>query len=79
MHRSMAVLQLGTSRAIVQIAASVLLFAPVSFAVAPEHIPGTFINRHSENAGRIGPLRGFLPRALSNACPRAVVRSPAYA
>ncbi|MBB5445144.1 hypothetical protein HDG38_003773 [Paraburkholderia sp. WSM4177] len=38
----------------------------------PQHRPARLINRHSEDPGRLGPLRGFLPRGLFNACPHAL-------
>lgn len=62
---------LRIARDIVSIAAATPRWAPESPAADPQHRPFTPINRHSEDAGRIGPARGFLPRGLFNACPHA--------
>jgi hypothetical protein len=64
--------ELKIARAIAAIAASTPLRALASPAVHPQHRPVRLINRHSEDAGRIRPLRGFLPRGLFNACPHAL-------
>jgi hypothetical protein len=63
---------LRTARAIASIAPSTTVRVLASPAVDPQHRPLRSINRHSEDAGRIGPLRGFLPRGLFNACPHAL-------
>jgi hypothetical protein len=63
--------ELKIARAIASIAASTHLRALASPAADLQHRLVRLINRHSEDAGRIGPLRGFLPRGLFNACPHA--------
>lgn len=64
--------ELKIARAIASIAASTYLRVLASPAADLQHRPVRLINRHSEHAGRIGPLRGFLPRGLFNACPHAL-------
>lgn len=63
--------ELGIAREIVSVAATTPRRAPESPAVDRQHRPLRLINRHSEDAGHIGPARGFLPRGLFNACPHA--------
>jgi len=52
--------------------ASTLLPVFASLDVDLQHRPGRPINHHSEEVGRLGPLRGFLPRGFFNACPHAL-------
>ena len=52
--------------------ASTLLPVFASRDVDLQHRPGRPINHQSEEVGRLGPPRGFLPRGLFNACPHAL-------
>jgi hypothetical protein len=64
--------ELPSERRIASSLASTSLLVLASLDVDLQHTPDRLINHHSEDAGRPGPLRGFLPRGLSNACPHAL-------
>ncbi|SAK95376.1 hypothetical protein AWB75_06910 [Caballeronia catudaia] len=64
--------ELPSERGIASSPASTSLPVLASLDVDLQHTPDRLINHHSEGAGRLGPLRGFLPRGLFNACPHAL-------